>query len=137
MKAYGAYLLGGTPTPTPPLTPVAQLALGGTLRTLSAHTGWTEGQTFHNGVTFVFPPNTRVPFTSGGVEYDVDYVSSRDGSSATAISYASMVSRSYHAGKVVNALFMDGAVRPVRNSVSQAAWRAAGTRNGGEALGLD
>ena len=47
------------------------------------------------------------------------------------------ISRSYHAGKVVNVLFMDGAVRPVRSSVSQAAWWAAGTRNGGEALGLD
>jgi prepilin-type N-terminal cleavage/methylation domain-containing protein/prepilin-type processing-associated H-X9-DG protein len=137
VKAYGAYLLGGSPGPIPPATPAEQLALGGALKTDSTHTGWTEGQTFHNGVTFVFPPNTEVRFTSGGVDYDVDYVSSRDGSSATTISYASMVSRSYHTGKVVNALFMDGAVRPVRNSVSQAAWRAAGTRNGGEALGLD
>src|SRR5438067_12994982 len=33
VKAYGAYLLGGTPTATPPTTPAAQLALGGALRT--------------------------------------------------------------------------------------------------------
>src|SRR5262249_43773115 len=56
VKAYGAYLLGGTPTTTPPPTPAAMIALGGTVRTESAHTGWTEGQTFHNGVTFVFTP---------------------------------------------------------------------------------
>jgi type II secretory pathway pseudopilin PulG len=67
VKAYGAYLLGGSPTPNPPATPADQVALGGNLRTDSAHTGWTEGQTFHNGVTFVFPPNTKVPFVSGGV----------------------------------------------------------------------
>jgi prepilin-type processing-associated H-X9-DG protein len=48
-----------------------------------------------------------------------------------------MISRSYHTGRIVNVLFMDGAVRPVRYTVSLAAWRAAGTRNGGEALGLD
>jgi prepilin-type N-terminal cleavage/methylation domain-containing protein/prepilin-type processing-associated H-X9-DG protein len=137
VKAYGAYLLGGAPTATPPATPADQLALGGSLKTDATHTGWTEGQTFHNGVTFVFPPNTRVPFTSGGVEYDVDYVSSRDGSSASAISYASMISRSYHSGRIVNVLLLDGSVRAVKATISQAAWRAAGTRAGGEVIGLD
>jgi prepilin-type N-terminal cleavage/methylation domain-containing protein/prepilin-type processing-associated H-X9-DG protein len=137
VKAYGAYLLGGSPTPTPPNTPAEQLALGGALKTDSAHTGWTEGQTFHNGVTFVFPPNTVVKFNSGGVDYDVDYISSRDGSSATNPSYASMISRSYHSGGVVNVLLMDGSVRTVRSTISQAAWRAAGTRSGGESFGLD
>ena len=39
VKAYGPYFLGGTPTALPPSTPAEQLALGGTLRTLSAHTG--------------------------------------------------------------------------------------------------
>jgi prepilin-type N-terminal cleavage/methylation domain-containing protein/prepilin-type processing-associated H-X9-DG protein len=137
VKAYGAYLLGGTPTATPPATPADQLALGGSLKIDSAHTGWTEGQTFHNGVTFVFPPNTRVPFTNNGVEYDVDYISSRDGSSPSAISYASMTSRSYHSGRIVNVLLLDGSVRSVKSTISQAAWRAAGTRAGGEVIGLD
>jgi prepilin-type N-terminal cleavage/methylation domain-containing protein len=135
VKAWGAYLLGGTPTATPPSTPAAQLALGGSLKTDSTHTGWTEGQTFHNGVTFALTPNTVVPFASGGVTYDVDYVSSRDGSSATAPSYASMVSRSYHAGGIVNVLLMDGAVRAVRSSIDLSVWRALGTREGGEVVG--
>jgi prepilin-type N-terminal cleavage/methylation domain-containing protein/prepilin-type processing-associated H-X9-DG protein len=137
VKAYGAYMLGGTPTATPPTTPAEQLALGGSLKIDSTHTGWTEGQTFHNGVTFVFPPNTEVKVNSGGIDYDVDYVSVRDGSSASAISYASMISRSYHSGKVVNVLLMDGSVRVVRNTISAAAWMAAGSRNGGESTPLD
>jgi prepilin-type N-terminal cleavage/methylation domain-containing protein/prepilin-type processing-associated H-X9-DG protein len=137
VKAYGAYLLGGTPTVTPPASPAALLALGGSLKTDSTHTGWTEGQTFHNGVTFVFPPNAEVKFTSGGVDYDVDYVSSRDGSSATNIGYAAMTARSYHAGRIANVLLMDGSVRTVKSSIAPAAWWAAGSRNGGEAVGLD
>ncbi len=138
VKAYGAYMLGGTPSPVPPNTPAEMLALGGTLKLNSAHTGWTEGQTFHNGLTFVFTPNMSVPYTdpSDGSIHDVDYVSSRDGSSASNVSYAAMTARSYH-GNGVNALLMDGSVRTVTASVNQAAWRAAGSRNGGEALGLN
>ena len=57
-----------------------------------------------------------------------DYVSSRDGSSATASSYASMISRSYHPG-VVNVLLMDGSVRSVASTITQATWRALGRRH--------
>ena len=102
-----------------------------------SHTGWTEGQTFQTGVTFVFTPNTSAPFTSGVRQYDVDYVSSRDGSSAADRSYAAMTARSYHAGGAVDVLLMDGSVRPVMKTISPAAWRAAGTRNGGEVSSLD
>jgi len=34
----------------------------------------------------------------------------------------------------VNALFMDGSVKFVTNSIDQATWRALGTRNGGEVV---
>lgn len=139
VKVFGAYLLGSGSLPAnspPPNTPADVLALGGSLKTDVTHTGWTEGQTFQTGVTFVFPPHTKTPFSSGGLDYDVDYVSNRDGSSATKLSYAAMTSRSYHTG-VVNVLLMDGSVRAVRSTVSQTAWRAAGTRAGGETIGLD
>ncbi|MBP3960844.1 DUF1559 domain-containing protein [Gemmata sp. G18] len=136
VKAYGAYLLGGAPTVAPPSDPAGQLALGGALKTDATHTGWTEGQTFHNGVTFVQTPNTVVTFSSAGTNYTVDYVSSRDGSSATAPSYAAMTARSYHTN-LVNVVLMDGSVRSVASSVSLLAWRAAGTRNGGEVIGLN
>jgi prepilin-type N-terminal cleavage/methylation domain-containing protein/prepilin-type processing-associated H-X9-DG protein len=140
VKVFGAYLLGSGALPAnaaPPASPAALLAMGGTLKTDVTHTGWTEGQTFQTGLTFVFPPNTQVSFVSNGTTYDVDFVSSRDGSSATNLSYAAMTSRSFHSGRVVNALLMDGSVRTVKSTISQQAWWAAGTRNGGESLGLD
>jgi prepilin-type N-terminal cleavage/methylation domain-containing protein/prepilin-type processing-associated H-X9-DG protein len=44
--------------------------------------------------------------------------------------------RSRHTGGV-NAAMADGSVRFVRESVTPAAWQAAGTKSGGEAIGLD
>jgi prepilin-type N-terminal cleavage/methylation domain-containing protein/prepilin-type processing-associated H-X9-DG protein len=44
--------------------------------------------------------------------------------------------RSYHTGGV-NTVACDGSVRFVRDSVDPAAWRAYGTRAGGEPIGLD
>src|SRR5262249_9800392 len=138
VKAYGTYLLGGSPTATPPANAAAVAALGGSLRTDSTHTGWTEGQTFHNGVTFVVTPKTNRSFMNpaDSLLYDVDYVSSRDGSSATAKSYASMASRSYHSGGV-NVLYMDGSVHFVRSSIDLVTWRALGTRAGGEVVTVE
>jgi prepilin-type N-terminal cleavage/methylation domain-containing protein len=140
VKAFGAYLFGnkGLPATTPPPnSPAELLALGGSPKTLVTHTGWTEGQTFQTGVTFVLTPNAKVPFTDATGTYDVDYVSSRDGSSATNLSFAAMTARSYHAGDLVNVLLMDGSVRPVNSTISLATWRALGTRNGGEVIGND
>jgi prepilin-type N-terminal cleavage/methylation domain-containing protein/prepilin-type processing-associated H-X9-DG protein len=139
VKAYTSYLLGtglpNVPNAPPPSSPAALFALGGSLKINVAHTGWTEGQTFQTGLTFVFTPNMPVLYTSGGGTYDVDYVSSRDGSSATRLSYAAMTARSYHTGGVVNVLLMDGSARPVTPSIDLATWRALGTRNGGEVVG--
>jgi hypothetical protein len=137
-KAYGNYLLGGNapavanaPSPT---TVADVLALGGTFKT-DEHTGWTEGQGFQTCMTFVLTPNTDTPFTdSTGAVWDVDYVSNRDGSSATKYSYDVLTSRSYHDG-LVNVFLMDGSVRSITNSINQATWRALGTRAGGEVVG--
>ena len=59
-----------------------------------------------------------------------------EGSHATKPTYSAVTSRSYHTSGV-NVLLMDGSVRQVTNSVSLAAWRAAGTRSGGEVIGLE
>jgi prepilin-type N-terminal cleavage/methylation domain-containing protein/prepilin-type processing-associated H-X9-DG protein len=141
VKAYGSYLLNtgvpgslGAPAPN---SPAALLSLGGSLKPSVTHTGWTEGQTFQTGVTFVLTPNTQVPYASGGTTYDVDYVSNRDGSSATRPSYAAMTARSYHTGGTVNVLLMDGSVRGVTPGISLTTWRALGTRDGGEVVGSD
>jgi prepilin-type N-terminal cleavage/methylation domain-containing protein/prepilin-type processing-associated H-X9-DG protein len=141
VKAYTSYLLGtGLPSTLnapPPASPAELLALGGSLKANVAHTGWTEGQTFQTGVTFVFTPNTRVIYTdSSGNKYDVDYVSNRDGSSATKLSYDAMTARSYHPG-VVNVLLMDGSVRIVANEITLNTWRALATRSGNEVITED
>jgi prepilin-type N-terminal cleavage/methylation domain-containing protein/prepilin-type processing-associated H-X9-DG protein len=140
VKAYGSYLLGTTGPFTPgapaPNSPAALLALGDSLKANISHTGWTEGQTFQTGLTFVFPPNTPVIYTDAADnKYDVDFVSVRDGSSATKLSYAAMTARSYHSGGLVNVVLMDGSVRSVTSSINPATWRALGTRNGGEVVG--
>jgi prepilin-type processing-associated H-X9-DG protein len=67
----------------------------------------------------------------------VGYVSSWDESSATKLSYAMMIARSFHGGRVVNVLLMDGSVRTVRSSISQAEWWSAGTRAGAEVFNFD
>src|SRR5207244_9615037 len=116
-------------------SPADILALVGVLKANITHTGWTEGQTFQTGLTFVLTPNTVVPYTDATGTYDVDFVSSRDGSSATRPSYAAMTARSNHAGGIVNVLFMDGSVRPVTPQINLTTWRALGTRRGGEIVG--
>jgi len=139
VKAYtwnlktNANLPANTPIPAP--TAAAVLALGGTLgSTPGGHTSWTEAQTFHNGVTFVLPPNTPVMFAGPNGLVDVDQLSRNDGSSATGCSLDAVTSRSYHAGGV-NVQLMDGSVRFVTNSIDPTTWRALGTRNGGEVVG--
>jgi prepilin-type N-terminal cleavage/methylation domain-containing protein len=126
------------PADTPPPQTVADvLALGGTLNTSSipsGHTGWTEAQTFHIGMTFVLPPNTPTLLNVAGANYDIDQLTSREGSSATRISFDAVISRSYHPG-IVNVLLMDGSVRSVSNNINPTTWRALGSRAGGEIVG--
>ena len=120
-----------------PTTAAGVLALGGTIKTLVAHTGLdrrpdiSDGADVRTAAEYLRAVRQSRPT---GCTYDVDWVSGLDGSSTTAISYAAMTARSYHTGGV-NVLFMDGSVRFVLNSIDQATWHAMGTRNGGEPLG--
>jgi prepilin-type N-terminal cleavage/methylation domain-containing protein/prepilin-type processing-associated H-X9-DG protein len=100
----------------------------------SGHTEWVDARTHQTGFTTTFPPNTRVPYATGSVTYDVDFNSHREGRSATISTYAVVTSRSYHAGGV-NVLLMDGSVRFIRDAITQMVWRMLGTRAGGEVLG--
>jgi prepilin-type N-terminal cleavage/methylation domain-containing protein/prepilin-type processing-associated H-X9-DG protein len=136
MKGFGSYLRGSGSAPAnPPGSTTDVLQLGGTFKPGVTHTGWTEGQTFQTGLTFVFPPNTFTPYFNAvdQLTYDVDWVSGLDGSSSSAASYAAMTARSYHSCGV-NALFLDGSVRFVSNTVEPETWRAMGTRAGGEVI---
>ena len=95
-----------------------------------------DARVHQTGFTTCFPPNTKVPYTSGGVNYDIDFNSMREGQSATGITYAAVTSRSYHSSGV-NVLLMDGSVRSVSNSITPQTWRALGTPNGNEVVGND
>ncbi|MBY0458089.1 MAG: DUF1559 domain-containing protein, partial [Gemmataceae bacterium] len=142
VKAYQPYVRN-TSTPTglgaaAPSTPaeVATLAATGSYRGEVAHTEWTDSPSHQSGFSFALTPNTRVAFATGGVSVDVDVLTQVEGSHATKPSYSAVISRSAHTN-LVNVLLMDGSVRSVSSAVSLPAWRAAGTRAGGETLGLD
>ncbi|HEY1380637.1 MAG TPA: DUF1559 domain-containing protein [Gemmataceae bacterium] len=134
LKAMSAFLDKVDPNlpATLPNTPADLLALGGTLLT-GIHSSWAEG--FHEfaALTFAFPPNSQMLYYNSADQttYDLDWGGTN---SRTLAVYGAITARSYHTGGV-NALFMDGSVRFVADSVSQATWRALGTRNGGEPIG--
>jgi len=135
VKAYTPYLRDGgspaglnVPAPTGPATVAGY---GGSFKADSGHTEWVDARVHQTGFTTTFPPNTKVPFSNGGVNYDIDFNSAREGKSTNLTCYATVTSRSYHA-QGVNALSMDGSVRFFRNTISQSTWRALGTRAGGE-----
>ena len=142
VKAYQPYLLGtgnpNVPNAPPPATPAQTLTYGGTL-SLTGHTGWTEGQTFQTGFTFVLAPNTPVLYTDPtGAVHDVDYVSSRDGSSATHYSYDAVTSaqlpfRGFGQHRSDGRL---GALGQLSHQLADMS-RALGTVNGNEALDTD
>ena len=101
----------------------------------NGHTEWVDGKVHETGFTATFTPNTVVPIVSGGVTYDGDYVSCREGS-ATSVGYpvyAAVTSRSFHTG-IVNSLLMDGSVRAISSNVDLGAWRSLSTRSGGEVV---
>ena len=142
VKAYQSYLRNsGTPSAANVAIPAdvnAALAYGGsTLRVEIGHTEWTDSPIHQSGFSCVFPPNAKIPYTQSGVIYDVDIVTSVEGTSASLPTYAVVNSRSYHSGGVVNALLMDGSVRTFTSTTSVATWRGLGSRAGGEVFNID
>ncbi len=135
VKAYTPYLRdGGNPSAAAtamPTTPSQVVNYGGSFKSDSGHTEWVDARVHQSGFTTNFSPNTKFAYTNGGTEYDIDFNSMREGLSPTAITFANVTSRSYHSG-VVNAVFMDGSVKSIPNSIDPIVWRALGTRAGGE-----
>lgn len=138
VRAWTPYLRdGGNPAGLgvpPPTQPGSIAGYGGSsFKSDSGHTEWVDAHAQQAGFTTTFPPNTVVPYTTGGITYDTDWVSMREekGSKPT---YAAITSRSYHTGGV-NVLLMDGSVHFFSNSTTTATWRALGTRSGGEVIG--
>ncbi len=143
VKAFTPYVRNTSdPGPMIPTSPaqIAGLAAGGQHKLGPAtndntgHTEWPDGRVHHSGITTVFPPNTKVPYSLDGRVYDIDFNSLQEGKSATQPTYAAITARSYHTG-VVNTALMDGSVRTIRNNIEPLVWRALGSRNGGEIPG--
>jgi prepilin-type processing-associated H-X9-DG protein len=109
-----------------------RLAAGPTSTIGGGHTRWSNGNAFHDGFTTALPPNTKSPAGPSGVDSDLCSLDEDDGGPT----YAAVTSRSYHRGGV-NALFADGSVRWIRESVHWQAWRALGTVAGSEVISAD
>ena len=105
------------------------------------HTRWANGGVYYSGFTTAMPPNGSVTavsravgFSNAGqnVQMDWDNIDENDGGPT----FMSLTASSYHPGGV-NALFGDGSVRYVKNSVSPLTWRALGSVAGGEVISSD
>jgi prepilin-type N-terminal cleavage/methylation domain-containing protein/prepilin-type processing-associated H-X9-DG protein len=96
------------------------------------HTHWVNGNSFYDGFTTALPPNTRSPAGTPTVDTDLCSEDEDDGGPT----YSAVTSRSYHPGGV-NALFGDGSVRFIKNSINWQTWRGLGSVAGGEVLSGD
>tara|TARA_B100000029_G_scaffold149619_1_gene144886 strand:- start:507 stop:1550 length:1044 start_codon:yes stop_codon:yes gene_type:complete len=134
-KTFTPYLRdGGSAGPQPPTDPTTIAGLGGSFKTNSGHTEWVDGRVHQTGFTTTFTPNTIVPYTSQGRDWDIDYTSCREDKSCGTFVRAAVTARSFHADSV-NALFMDGHVRMISKSINLPIYRALGTRFGNDRTG--
>ena len=124
--------------PDPPTVLAAIAAAPGSPCRLAAgtpgggHTRWVNGNSFYDGMTTALPPNTVAAEPQNGLATDLSSEDEDDGGPT----YAAITARSYHPGGV-NALFGDGSVRFIKNSVNWQTWRCLGTIAGGEVLSAD
>jgi prepilin-type N-terminal cleavage/methylation domain-containing protein/prepilin-type processing-associated H-X9-DG protein len=105
------------------------------------HTRWANGGVYYSGFTTAMPPNQAVSTISRAtgtadagknVAMDWDWIDENDGGPT----YMALSASSFHPGGV-NALFADGSVRWVKNSVSPVTWTSLGTIAGGEVVSAD
>jgi len=98
------------------------------------HSEWSDGEVHQTGLTTAWPPNRRTPGYTASPQQDIDITGQREKKGGP--TYAAITARSYHPGGV-NALFGDGSVRFVKESINGDAWRALGTIASGEVVSGD
>ncbi len=96
------------------------------------HTHWCNGNTFFDGFTTALPPNTYAPAGTPALDSDMISEDEDDGGPT----YGAVTARGHHPGGV-NALFADGSVHFIKNTVNWQMWRGLGTVGGGEVLSAD
>jgi hypothetical protein len=138
VRAWQPYMRnGGPPSVLPPNdeAEAAAIAASGAQFKNTGHTEWPDGRVHHTGFTTALTPNTIVPYTVDGETLSVDYNSWQEGKAGRNgnPSYAVITSRSYHPGSVLVA-FVDGSVREISELIDLRAWRAMGSRAGGEII---
>ncbi|WP_460183513.1 DUF1559 domain-containing protein [Thermopirellula anaerolimosa] len=136
VRAWQPYRRNGGPTvTTAPNTAEEAAAVTASAAEFknTGHTEWPDGRVHHTGFTTCLVPNSRVPCSWAGVEYDCDYNSWQEGRNGAAgnPTYAIVTARSHHPGGV-NAVLVDGSCRFFAENIALAAWRALGSRDGGE-----
>ncbi|RUL85370.1 DUF1559 domain-containing protein [Tautonia sociabilis] len=134
-KTYDA---SNVPPPTAdPYTVAPEYRGGCALRDGSSeggHVEWVESGVHHAGFTTAWPPNKRIQGGPNGEFAEIDLNSRRE--KIGGMSFAAITARSYHPGGV-NALFGDGSVRFIKESIDGFTWRALGTVAGGEVVSAD
>lgn len=96
------------------------------------HTHWSNGNSFYDGFTTALAPNTRSPAGPSGLDSDMSSEDEDDGGPT----YAAITAHSYHPGSV-NALFADGSVHSIKNSIDVQTWCVLGTVGSGEVISAD
>lgn len=140
VKAWQPYTRNGGPPstniPNDAATASSYVASGAEFKD-TGHTEWPDGRVHHTGFTAALAPNTKVPYTTGGITYDADFNSWQEGRNGSAgqPTYAIITSRSFHSGGVQSAL-VDGSVRFIPQTIELQVWRALATRGGGEAVAV-
>lgn len=139
VKAYTAYNRdGSTGTSAVPSTAAgveALIAAGGSNKSNSGHTEWTDGRIHQSGFTTTLGPNTQVSVPGAANNEGIgDYTSCRENKSCATETFAAITARSFHTG-MVNSVLMDGSVRSLSDTIDLSTWRALGTRSGGELMG--
>ncbi len=127
----GLALPSANPDPATVLAVVASAGSGCGSPTIG-HSRWIYGDSFSDGFTTALAPNTRSPAGTPARDSDLTSEDEDDGGPT----YSSVTTRSYHAGGV-NALFGDGSVKFVKDSIRWPTWRALGTIGGGEIVSSD
>lgn len=134
VKAFNPYLRDGSNASATIPNPTAIGALGGSFKDSSGHTEWVDGRVHQTGFTVTFVPNTLVPHTDSGTEYDIDFTNCREEKSCSGSTYAAVTSRSHHVG-LVHSLLMDGSTRAISDNINLMTWRNLGQRDDYQEIG--
>ncbi len=122
------------PTADPYQVAPEYLGQGGCAFRSGGHTEWVESGVHHAGITTAWPPNTQIAGGPNGEYSDLDLNSRREKRGGP--TFAAITARSFHPGGV-NALYADGSVSFLKDSIDGQVWRALGTVNGREVISAD